>query len=87
LLTFVSGDEQVSGWADFNLVRYPTGTHHDGTTNDEDGATALALPGMDVLRCTAAHPGLPRFTEGSTIIRDDRIAAFVEEDLDAKSMA
>ncbi|MFJ5225108.1 protein kinase [Streptomyces sp. NPDC088400] len=47
---------------------------------------AAAAPGMDVF---GVHRTLIReyrsFTEGGTVIRDDRIAGFVEDDLNAKS--
>ncbi|ULR54666.1 protein kinase domain-containing protein [Streptomyces deccanensis] len=47
---------------------------------------ALAASGMDVF---GVHRALIKdyrsFTEGGTVVRDDRIAAFVEEDLDKKS--
>ncbi|MEO3791297.1 protein kinase [Nonomuraea sp. B10E15] len=87
LLPFASGEDQVPGWDAFDPV------NHLAARPAERPAARAAAPeprpagsGMDVF---GVHQRLIKdyraFTEGGTIIRDDRIAAFVEEDLDGKS--
>ncbi|MEH0985736.1 protein kinase domain-containing protein [Micromonospora sp. CPCC 205556] len=92
LLPFAKGADTVPGWEIFNPVRYLTAVR-DGAdaavpaaTAEEDVRADTTGAGMDVF---GVHDRLIKdyraFTEGGTIIRDDRIAAFVEDDLDAKS--
>uniref|UniRef100_UPI0033C96D75 protein kinase domain-containing protein n=1 Tax=Micromonospora sp. NPDC007271 TaxID=3154587 RepID=UPI0033C96D75 len=92
LLPHAKGADKVSGWEAFDPVRYVADTGGVASVpatpaRPAGGASAeSALAGMDVF---GVHAQLIRdyraFTEGGTIIRDDRIAAFVEDDLDAKS--
>ncbi|MER5454637.1 protein kinase [Micromonospora sp. NPDC002389] len=93
LETYAKGTDSVPGWEEFNPVRHlATTTRQDVTTpkppaQPADGVFAAADPtGMDVF---GVHERLIKdyraFTEGGTVIRNDRIAAFVEEDLNAKS--
>ncbi|MEV4896968.1 protein kinase, partial [Nonomuraea sp. NPDC055795] len=85
LLPFAEGEERVSGWDDFDPVRY-LGVSPAELPVAPAPESRPAVSGMDVF---GVHQRLIKdyrsFTEGGTIIRDDRIAAFVEEDLDAKS--
>ncbi|MEU0516731.1 protein kinase [Streptosporangium sp. NPDC006007] len=92
LLPLAVGEERVPGWEELDPVR------HLATVRAEDrvprpAADLMNTPGprsagsgMDVF---GVHQQLIKdyrsFTEGGTIIRDERIAAFVEDDLDAKS--
>ncbi|MFI6458612.1 protein kinase [Streptosporangium amethystogenes] len=88
LLPFAVGEEHVPGWQELDPVR------HLKTVRAEERLllpvttpeTRPAGSGMDVF---GVHEKLIKdyrsFTEGGTVIRDDRIAAFVENDLDAKS--
>jgi len=95
LLPYALGETSpapVPGWEDFDPVRHLTATRADGRTPrprpepERSPASRRAPAGMDVF---AVHRRLIEdyraFTEGGTVIRDDRIAAFVEEDLDAGS--
>ncbi|MGN9893385.1 protein kinase domain-containing protein [Micromonospora sp. L31] len=92
LLPFVTGEDKVPGWDEFNPVRHfkapPTlgGVSKAALDDVVTPEPRLAGAGMDVF---GVHQQLIKdyrsFTEGGTIIRDDRIAAFVEDDLDAKS--
>lgn len=92
LLPLAKGTDTVPGWADFNPVRYlaePRDREVPATSADraeEVGGADPTAAGMDVF---GIHERLIRdyraFTEGGTVIRDDRIATFVENDLDAKS--
>jgi superfamily II DNA/RNA helicase len=88
LLPFVAEGAQVAGWAGFDPVRWlGSGTVEEGQSSAEPAAAAASADaGMDVFR---VHEKLiadyRAFTEGGTIIRDERVAAFVESDLDAKS--
>jgi hypothetical protein len=89
LLPFAVGDERVPGWEEFDPVRRCALMHRDDPPSlptPVRGEPRAATSGMDVF---GVHQQLIRdyraFTEGGTIIRDDRIAAFVEDDLDAKS--
>ncbi|TYC22951.1 protein kinase domain-containing protein [Micromonospora sp. DR5-3] len=92
LLPFAKGTDRVPGWEVFDPVRYVMAVRGTTTTvpappASVEGALAeSARAGMDVF---GVHERLIKdyraFTEGGTIIRDDRIAAFVEDDLDAKS--
>ncbi|MFJ4500301.1 protein kinase [Streptomyces sp. NPDC088864] len=56
------------------------------TPDDDASARPAAAPGMDVF---AVHRALiadyHAFTKGGTVIRDGRVSAFVERDLEAKS--
>ncbi|MCX4390537.1 protein kinase [Micromonospora peucetia] len=92
LLPFATGTDQVLGWEAFDPVRYlaqgrvaaeaaaPQARDKEAEPADPTSA------GMDVF---GVHGQLIKdyraFTQGGTIIRDDRIATFVEDDLDAKS--
>ncbi|WP_308169706.1 protein kinase domain-containing protein [Acrocarpospora catenulata] len=85
LLPLATGGVDLSGWDDFDPVR------HLGSAPVEPPAIPAPLlravgSGMDVF---GVHRKLIEdyraFTEGGTIIRDDRIKGFVEDDLDAKS--
>jgi serine/threonine protein kinase len=85
LLPLTQTTGQAPGWEEFD----PTGCLKTRPT--ERSAAAVPEPrqagsGMDVF---GVHQQLIKdyrsFTEGGTVIRDDRIAAFVEDDLDAKS--
>lgn len=96
LLALVGEEVTVPGWEEFNPVRHvravraqdPSALNTD-KPGTEVARSAKRLPvgaGMDVF---AVHRQLIKdyrsFTQGGTIIRDDRIAAFVEDDLDSKS--
>ena len=96
LLPLVIDDVPVSGWEGFSpiaLARTPrmpepvSPTAPASAETPEPASSRLPVgPGMDVF---GLHHQLIEdyrsFTEGGTIIRDDRIASFVEEDLDKKS--
>lgn len=91
LRPFAVGEASVPGWEGFDPVaRFTTPARHErpeATATADDAPEARSpRPGMDVF---AVHQQLIKdyraFTEGGTIIRDERIAAFVEKDLDAKS--
>ncbi|ATO13239.1 DEAD/DEAH box helicase [Micromonospora sp. WMMA2032] len=91
LLPLVQGEEKVPGWEDFNPVRHFRTAHTIGAASARPADPASVppsrpAPGMDVFE---VHQQLlsdyRAFTEGGTIIRDERIADFVERDLDAKS--
>ncbi|GAA0950926.1 protein kinase domain-containing protein [Nonomuraea longicatena] len=81
LLPFATGGVRLAGWEDFNPVR-------DAETPATPAVPEIRQsgPGMDVF---GVHGQLLKdyraFTEGGIIIRDERISAFVEDDLDAKS--
>ncbi|SDD51331.1 protein kinase domain-containing protein [Actinokineospora iranica] len=85
LLPLVVGTETVDGWDDLNPVTRLAVTP-DAPPVGTAPAARPAGSGMDVF---GVHHKLIEdyraFTEGGTIIRDDRIAAFVEDDLDSKS--
>ncbi|MEV4467377.1 protein kinase [Micromonospora echinofusca] len=91
LLPFVEGTATVSGWEPFDPVRYLIQEHAVfvaavSSPQPEEEPTDACGTGMDVF---GVHGQLIKdyraFTQGGTIIRDDRIAAFVEDDLNAKS--
>lgn len=88
LLPFAKGEAAVADWDAFDPVRHLAATHE---ASSPAPAPAMEKPRsagstMDVFRL---HQQLIKdyraFTEGGTTIRDDRIADFVERDLDAKS--
>ncbi|GAA3541515.1 DEAD/DEAH box helicase [Nonomuraea rosea] len=84
LSPFAAGEERVTGWEEFNpvldlrVIAVPEPAVEPVRT--------MLTSGMDVFD---VHRRLIEdyrdFTQGGTIIRDERIAAFVEDDLDAKS--
>lgn len=92
LLPLVQGEDKVPGWDDFSPVgQFRTAAYKLGTAAIRPAGPASAPrsrpgPGMDVFE---VHRQLisdyRAFTEGGTTIRNDRIADFVEGDLDAKS--
>ncbi len=92
LLPLAVGAEHVPGWEEFDPVRYLAALRAEDRAAAPTTEVAHTLgprpvaPGMDVF---AVHRKLitdyRAFTEGGTVIRDDRIAAFVEDELDAKS--
>jgi serine/threonine protein kinase len=84
----------VAGWDEFDPVAYLAALRPEQLVPSRDGGLADDLPdteppgvrGMDVF---GVHRKLIEdyraFTEGGTTIRDERIRAFVQQDLDAKS--
>ena len=87
LLPFAREAADVPGWSEFD----PVGCIKAGPAERQRDAAPVNVPrhpgaGMDVFE---VHQRLLKdyraFTQGGTIIRDSRIAAFVEDDLDAKS--
>ncbi|WP_416234410.1 protein kinase domain-containing protein [Lentzea sp. NEAU-D7] len=87
LLPLAVGEESVRGWHDFNPVtRRPEVREMKPTIDESVPETRTASSGMDVF---GVHRKLIKdyraFTEGGTIIRDERIAGFVKKDLDAKT--
>lgn len=86
------GETRLPGWDDFDPVRRlnrPPAEQRQPRPVVAPVNAPQPQPagsGMDVF---GVHRALIRdyraFTEGGTIIRDDRIAAFIEDDLDAKS--
>ncbi|WP_245975531.1 protein kinase domain-containing protein [Amycolatopsis palatopharyngis] len=87
LLPLAVGEESLHGWNALNPVEWLAETHKPTRVNPvSDSDNRQAATGMDVF---GVHRKLitdyRSFTEGGTIIRDDRIASFVEDDLDAKS--
>ncbi|MGW5080312.1 protein kinase domain-containing protein [Micromonospora echinospora] len=82
----------IPGWEDLNPVNHlpvqVTPALAPAIGNSETSSPGRARPtvGMDVF---AVHEQLiadyRRFTEGGTVIRNDRIKSFVEEDLDSKA--
>ncbi|MEU8264272.1 protein kinase [Micromonospora sp. NPDC048999] len=92
LLPLARGAETVAGWEAFNPVRYVAASRGrvaapaPAISSERGALTRPAGAGMDVF---GVHEQLIKdyrdFTQGSTIIRDDRIATFVEDDLTAKS--
>lgn len=87
LRPLVEGEESVTGWRDFdprNHVPHPA----PAPLLDEHERPAHDAPCgvMDVFSLHKKLIGEYRhFTEGGTVIRDDRIADYVRADLDAKS--
>ncbi len=92
LSTFASGDgPPVAGWEEFDpahgLVAGTSGEPRERAADVElPPAQSWPAQGMDVF---AVHQRLiadyRAFTEGGTMIRDDRIADFVEDDLESMS--
>ncbi|WP_433688975.1 protein kinase domain-containing protein [Micromonospora carbonacea] len=99
LLPFATGSDQVPGWEPFDPVQYlarereaaaAAAAAAAGATSPaparQDEPAGPTGAGMDVF---GVHRQLiddyRAFTQGGTIIRDDRIALFVEDDLNAKS--
>ncbi|MEU0502027.1 protein kinase [Nocardia sp. NPDC005998] len=91
LLPLANGTDSMAEWNDFNPLRQrvqpgdgPASTLVTSGTTGESAPNTLT--GMDVF---AVHEQLiadyRAFTEGGMLIRDDRIAEFVEDDLDSKS--
>ncbi|WP_433233400.1 protein kinase domain-containing protein [Micromonospora sp. CA-248260] len=92
LLPFATGTAQVAGWESFDPVRYlereraaAEAVTSSPAAEEVEPAEATSA-GMDVF---GVHRQLIKdyrdFTEGGTVIRDDRIKLFVEDDLSAKS--
>jgi len=87
LLPLAVGEERVRGWDVCNPVAQLAEVRAVEPEVEESALEARPMAsGMDVF---GVHRKLIEdyrsFTEGGTIIRDDRIADFVEDDLDAKS--
>ncbi|MFC3451377.1 protein kinase domain-containing protein [Amycolatopsis speibonae] len=87
LLPLVTGDETVPAWEAFNPVSHLTNTRAANSAIPAiSPVTSTTAVGMDVF---GVHRKLIEdyrdFTKGGTVIRDDEIEAFVEQDLDAKS--
>ncbi|MFF3442543.1 protein kinase [Streptosporangium sp. NPDC002721] len=92
LLPFAVGEERVLGWDGLDPVRHLAKVRAESRLSQPATEPAdtpepqTSGSGMDVF---GLHRKLIKdyrsFTEGGTVIRDDRIAAFVENDLDAKS--
>ncbi|MET9227210.1 protein kinase [Lentzea sp. NPDC003310] len=87
LLPLAVGEEGVRGWDVFNPVMQLAEVRAVEPTVEESVPEARPMAtGMDVF---GVHRKLIEdyrsFTEGGTIVRDERIADFVEDDLDAKS--
>jgi serine/threonine protein kinase/very-short-patch-repair endonuclease len=92
LVPLATTGASIPGWMDFDPVPqarrlYPENLISQAATEPAPAAVTRSTgAGMDVF---GVHQQLIKdyrsFTEGGTIIRDDRIAAFVEDDLDAKS--
>ncbi|MGC4768889.1 protein kinase domain-containing protein [Micromonospora sp. DT44] len=95
LLPFATGTDPVPGWETFDPVDYLRRTRAAvdavalsgmGEAREEDEAADVPSFGMDVF---GVHQQLIKdyraFTQGGTVIRDDQIALFVEDDLSAKS--
>ncbi|WP_329103104.1 protein kinase [Micromonospora sp. NBC_01699] len=92
LLRFAVGGNRLAGWEEFDPVRQVaamrvTGLGRGGATDTESDVSARpAGAGMDVF---GVHRRLideyRSFAWNGTIIRDERIATFVEDDLDTKS--
>jgi superfamily II DNA/RNA helicase/very-short-patch-repair endonuclease len=91
LRRLVSDGGEIPGWEDFDPVRHLLAVR--AGTASPPAAAMVTVPdwrpagsGMDVFDVHRRMVEDYRsFTEGGTITRDDRIAAFVEESLDAKS--
>ncbi|WP_221322818.1 protein kinase [Actinoplanes sp. L3-i22] len=92
LLASLDAKASVPGWEQLNPVTYLSAARfEDSSTSTGGELVELAAgrstgAGMDVF---AVHQQLIEdyrsFTEGGTIIRNDRIKAFVEDDLDRRS--
>ncbi|SDG02332.1 protein of unknown function [Sinosporangium album] len=85
LLPFAVGAERVAGWEEFDPVRPLSVAEHTGPRAQVPQVRPVRV-GMDVFdvhrRLIADYRA---FTEGGTIIRDEAISAYVEDDLNAKS--
>ncbi|WP_425461448.1 protein kinase domain-containing protein [Kitasatospora viridis] len=89
-LTALDDDvSQLASWSAFDPVRMLRSAQPadlGGAVGDESPSATAPTAGMDVF---GLHRTLIKdyraFTEGGTVIRDERIAAFVEKDLNAKS--
>ena len=86
LMPFATGDSTVQGWEAFNpLASLPSARAEAGPSSSTP-VTEAGPRGMDVF---GIHRKLitdyRAFTESGTIIRDERIADFVKDDMDAKS--
>nr|WP_062338851.1 protein kinase [Herbidospora sakaeratensis] len=83
LRPFATENIRITGWDGFDPVR---GLAEAPVEESAPPASRPTSAGMDVF---GVHQQLIKdyraFTESGTIIRDDRIKAFVEDDLDAKS--
>ncbi|WP_425894276.1 protein kinase domain-containing protein [Micromonospora sp. DT4] len=95
LLPFATGTDPVPGWETFDPVDYLRRARAAVDTvalsgmdeaSEQDEAADVPSFGMDVF---GVHQQLIKdyraFTQGGTVIRDDQIALFVEDDLSAKS--
>ncbi len=88
LLPFAEGEAAVEDWESYDPVRYLAST--DETPAPEPAPVPeRPRPAGSVMDVFGLHRQLIKdyreFTEGGTIIRDDRIAAYVESTLDDKS--
>ncbi len=92
LLPFAQGADTVAGWEAYDPVRHLASRQERTAaptvveSTEDEVLTRATGAGMDVF---GVHEQLIKdyraFTQGGTTIRDDRIATFVEDDLDAKS--
>ncbi|WP_324192337.1 protein kinase domain-containing protein [Nocardia puris] len=87
LRPLAGGDESVPGWQAFNpVVRLSDVEAVELSAEPVVSNPRQQMAGMDVFdvhrRLIADYRA---FTEGGTVIRDDRIAGYVEKDLDSKS--
>lgn len=87
LLQFAVGSDSVPGWEALNPVKWLTqASAAKPSASPKVSIIPATTSGMDVFDI---HRKLiddyRNFTEGGTIIRDERIKEFVEKDLDAKS--
>ncbi|MDN5851807.1 MAG: protein kinase, partial [Actinomycetia bacterium] len=82
----VGSHENVPGWADFDPVAW---LHRKEAAPPAPKPASEVRPGGSGLDMFEVHATLIEdyrsYTEAGTVIRDARIAAFVEQDLDAKS--
>ena len=87
LLPLAAGDDTVPGWEEYNPLRCLPGTA--SAVRPPSRADAPSTAPANVMDVFDLHQQLiddyRAFTEGGTVIRDERIAAFLAEDLDAKS--
>ena len=88
LLPFAKGESVVQDWESYDPVRHLASTD-ELPAPEPDPVVEKPRAAGSVMDVFGLHRQLIKdyreFTEGGTIIRDDRIAAFVESDLDAKS--
>ncbi|MBN1174074.1 MAG: protein kinase [Micromonosporaceae bacterium] len=94
LRPFATGGGGVTGWEDFDPVQRVSAARPEARVPQPKPpagrpVTASAPAGGFGMNVFGIHQQLIKdyraFTEGGTIIRDDRIKGFVETDLDAKS--